>query len=258
MPPRRKRLTTRDLIARIAQEDDRAVSRALSIIHDNRPQRPALLKELRKRPRHAHRIGVTGAQGVGKSTLITALTRYWGAGGKSSGVLAIDPTDPKTGGAQLGDRHAMISNFLEPWFFCRSLATRGEENGIVKRLDEMLLVFDTAKKDIAIVETIGAAQNDVVIRNYVDTLILVLVPTGNALTYEKAGLVDVADIFLCNRANSPGAQQSIEALRSVINLYRGKEEWKPLVIPVSPFAQEDIAKVADAIKHHYAHLLKTN
>lgn len=254
MPKRKKRVTTLDLLEAIERGEDRAVSQAISILHDNRPQRRALKPLLAQTPRFSHRIGITGPAAGGKSTLIGALSRQWGNDGKCTGILAIDPTDHATGGAQLGDRTRMTDNYLEPWFFLRSLATRNDTRGLVKRLDELLLVFDAAKKDFAVVETIGAAQDAVAIRQYVDTLVLVLIPTGDAVTYGKAGLTDRADIFVVNYSDFPGAQRSADELRSHINLFRKKDSWKPPVLLTNAHQRQGIDGLAEAIEKHRIHL----
>lgn len=250
MPKRRKRWLTSDLFAELEKGNDRAVSRAISILHDNRSRRRTLKPLLASTPRFSHRVGFTGAGASGKSTLIGGLSRQWGTEGKCTGILAIDPTDQDTGGAQLGDRTRMNENYLEPWFFLRSLATRNDKRGLVKRLDEMLLVFDAAKKDFAIVETIGAAQDAVAIRKFVDTLVLVLIPTGDAVTYGKAGLTDLADIFVVNHADFPGAQRSADELRSHINLFRKGGGWKPPVLLTQAQKRQGIAELAQAITKH--------
>lgn len=241
----------------ILRGEDRAVARAISILENDLPQTTELLQFLETVPKRAHRIGITGPQASGKSTLLGCFGEKWLAEGKKVGVVAIDPSSYKTGGAFLGDRPRMPKNIIMAKnFFFRSMATRGNEHGLVDRLDSLLDVFDAAGKDIIAVETIGASQNEIAIRRYVATLVLVLLPTGDSVTYDKAGLMEAADIFVLNYGDLPTADSSFRQLCESLHTHEKSGEWNTPAFRTVAINNAGVQEVTAALQAHHDFLEK--
>lgn len=246
----------------ILRGEDRAVAKAISAIENDSPEAPALLEFLAKVPKRAHRVGFTGPQASGKSTLIGCVVDAWFAGGKNIGVIAIDPSSHKSGGAFLGDRVRMPQRNIGEKFFFRSMATRGNEHGIVNRLDSIMDVLDAAGKTTIAVETIGTSQNEIAIRKYVATLVVVLLPTGDEITYSKAGLMEAGDIFILNYGDLPVADSSFRQLREVLSTQEKSAEpanasakgWTIPGLRTIAAREEGIQEVIVAIQAHWEFL----
>lgn len=235
----------------ILRGEDRAVAKAITALENDLPQTPELLRFLETVPKKAHRIGITGPQASGKSTLLGCFGEAWLAEGRKVGVIAIDPSSYKTGGALLGDRPRMLKSVIAAKnFFFRSMATRGNEHGLVDRLDSFMDIFDAAGKDIIAVETIGASQNEIAIRRYVATLLLVLLPTGDSVTYDKAGLMEAADIFVLNYGDLPTADSSFRQLCESLHTNEKSEEWNTPAFRTVAVSNMGIQEVTDALRAH--------
>src|SRR5258707_5160553 len=205
-----------DLAQPVLEGDTRALARAATMIENRHPDAEALLRELFPHTGRALIIGVTGAPGTGKSTLCDQLVRTLRAEGKTVGVIAVDPTSPVTGGAILGDRVRMQQHHADPGVFIRSMATRGIPGGIARATADLATLLDAAGRDVVIIETVGIGQSEVEIARLAQVTILVMVPgAGDDVQAMKAGVLEVADMFVINKADLPGTDKIEHELHSV-------------------------------------------
>ena len=208
--------------------DVRATARLLRDIDDEIPSAREILKELYPHTGKAYVIGFTGSPGVGKSTLVDQIALRYRQDGLTVGILAVDPTSPFTGGAILGDRIRMQRHFLDSGVFIRSLATRGHFGGLTRSTNDMINVLDAMGKDIILVETVGVGQDEVEIASTAHTTVLVTVPgMGDEVQALKAGIMEIGDIFVVNKADREGSRKTIRELRTLIELglRRRDEDW---------------------------------
>jgi LAO/AO transport system kinase len=213
-----------DLVERILEGDPRSVARAISMVEDGADGLAELSAGLFPHTGRAWTIGLTGAPGVGKSTLAAALVRAARARGRSVAVLAIDPTSPFTGGALLGDRVRMQVHATDPGVFIRSMATRGHLGGMALAAPEAIRILDASGKDVVIVETVGVGQAEVDVAAATDTTLVVVAPGwGDAVQVAKAGILEIADVFVVNKADREGADQAVRDLEQMLRL--GPEPW---------------------------------
>ncbi|MDQ3699273.1 MAG: methylmalonyl Co-A mutase-associated GTPase MeaB [Gemmatimonadota bacterium] len=264
-----------------------ALARAVSIVENHRPGFEALLAALHPRLGRARRIGITGPPGAGKSTLTTHLTALYRGQGLSVGVVAVDPTSPFTGGALLGDRIRMESVALDPGVFIRSMATRGSLGGLASTTREVADVLDAFGLDRILVETVGVGQSELDIARTADTSVVVLVPeSGDSIQTLKAGLMEIADIFVINKADRPGADRLRNEVELMLGLRMGHifrnipahhgvdpkcinnpakaareaantatgVEWTPPVLAAAALRNEGIDDLAAALDRHFAYL----
>jgi LAO/AO transport system kinase len=212
--------------------DPRAVARAISLVEDDAAAGAALISHIYGHTGRAYLIGVTGAPGVGKSTLVDRLVTEARRAGRTVGVLAIDPTSPFSGGAILGDRVRMTAHTHDAGVFVRSMATRGHLGGLAAATSDAALVLDAAGKDVVIIETVGVGQDEVDIVRTADVSIVVLVPgTGDEVQALKAGIMEIADIFVVNKADRDGADQVVQTVNASLSLQTfAGGEWRPPVV----------------------------
>ncbi len=251
-----------DIIEQIVSGDVRATARLLRDIDDEIASARDILRELYPYTGKAFIIGLTGSPGVGKSALVDQLAIYYRKAGKTVGILAVDPTSPFSGGAILGDRIRMQRHFLDPGVFIRSLATRGHFGGLTKSTNDMVNVLDAAGKDIIIVETVGVGQDEVEIANSAHTTILVTVPgMGDDIQAIKAGIMEIGNIFVVNKAEREGSRKTVRELLNLIELgarRRNGEDWEPLIVETEAIKAKGIEQLYEAIEKHRAHLLATH
>ena len=233
--------------------DTRAISRAITAIENSDPRAEDLLRELFPSTGRAYLIGVTGAPGTGKSTLVDKLASHYRARGKTVGVIAVDPTSPYTGGAVLGDRIRMQGHATDAGIFIRSMATRGFFGGLARATADAALVLDSAGKQIVLIETVGVGQDEIdVVRLAECTLVLVVPGLGDDVQNMKAGLMEVADIFVLNKAEREGADRLEQQLHAMLELAPisndGGRGWKPPVIRTTATEGKGIGELADAIQ----------
>ena len=235
--------------------DTRALGRLLSAVEDvedGAPRARELIRELLPRTGHARIIGLTGAPGVGKSTLTAALVGAFRAAGRRVAVLAVDPSSPFTGGALLGDRIRMQEHATDEAVFIRSMATRGHLGGLAAATPQAIRVLDAAGFELVIIETVGVGQAEVAIASLADSVAVLLAPgLGDAVQAAKAGILEVADLFIVNKADKPDAQQVVRDLRGMLALGGGKEGWKPPIITTTATTGDGLAEVVTRLDAHW-------
>ena len=234
--------------AQIIEGDIRALARAASAIENRRPEAVALMQELFPRTGRAVLIGITGAPGVGKSTLVDQLARSLRAQNRTVGILAVDPTSPFSGGAILGDRIRMQQHHADPGVFIRSMASRGALGGLSTATTDLALLLDAAGMDIVLIETVGVGQDEVEVARLADLTILVLVPgMGDDVQTIKAGIMEIADIFVINKADRPGADKLDREVQAVLGMAGEAGDWRPPILQVVATEGKGIGEVLDAV-----------
>ena len=242
------------VIQGVVAGDRRAVARAISMVEDGAADLEALSAGIYASTGRASTIGLTGAPGVGKSTLATELVRAEREVARTVAVLAIDPTSPYTGGALLGDRVRMQEHATDPGVFIRSMATRGHLGGMALAAPEAVRVLDAAGYHEVVVETVGVGQAEVEVAAATDTAVVVLSPgAGDAVQMAKAGILEIADVFVVNKADKDGAGDVIRELRQMLHLGAARA-WDPPIVRTSALRHEGIAELRDAIGEHRAYL----
>ncbi len=230
----------------IASGDVRALARAATAIENRRPEGMALMQELFSRTGRAAIIGITGAPGAGKSTLVDQLARALRSEGRSLGIIAVDPSSPFSGGAILGDRIRMQDHHSDPGVFIRSMASRQSMGGLAAATTDIALLLDAAGRDVVLVETVGVGQDEVEIARLADVTIVVLVPgMGDDVQTLKAGIMEIADVFVINKADRPGADLLERELCAALSLSQGK---KPPVIKTVATEGRGIAEALAAVR----------
>jgi GTPase len=212
--------------------EPRAIARAISIVEDDPARAADLIARLHPRTGRAYVIGVTGAPGVGKSTLVDRLTTVIRQSGSTVGIIAVDPTSPFSGGAVLGDRVRMNAHAADEGVFIRSMATRGHLGGLASATADAILVLDAAGKDVVIIETVGVGQDEVDIVSTADISLVVLVPgAGDDVQAMKAGIMEIADVFVVNKADREGADHVVQTITASLALKTfGPDEWRPPIV----------------------------
>jgi LAO/AO transport system kinase len=245
---------------RILQGDVRATARLIREIDDGVPAAQNILKELYPHTGKAYVVGITGAPGVGKSTLVDRFIQHLRAKGKTIGVVAVDPTSPFTGGAILGDRVRMQRHSTDEGVFIRSLATRGHFGGLTPSTRSVVNVLDAMGKDIILLETVGVGQDEVeVVRTAHTTIIMVIPGMGDEIQAIKAGILEVGDLFVINKADREGADQTFRELKSMLEMDKREERdrsWVPPVIKTDAIKDAGVEEVLEAVERHREHLLE--
>ena len=247
---RGQRIVTDELIARLLQGDKWALSRILSFVENGRPEGRQAMKALFGHTGHAHVVGVTGPAGSGKSTLVGALARKYRERGRTVGIVAVDPTSPFTRGAILGDRIRMQELTSDPGVFIRSMATRGALGGLAAATNDVVAVLDAAHKDVIIVETVGAGQDEVEVADTAHTAVVISVPgAGDEVQAIKAGILEIADILVVNKADQPRADITVQQLHAFLNLSRN-EGWDVPILKTVAIKADGVVELAEAIDQH--------
>src|SRR5690349_19336987 len=232
-----------DLVESILSGNRRALARGITVVETGGAPARELLGALYASTGRAHIVGITGAPGVGKSTLVNALALSWRRAGKTIGIVAVDPTSPFTGGAILGDRIRMQPLGGDPGVFVRSMASRGRLGGIARATGDTIDLLDAAGFDMVLVETVGAGQGEVEIASAAHTTVVIEVPgMGDDVQAIKAGILEIADVFVVNKADREGADATIRQLRSMLHLGGpARDGWSPPIVPAVAMRDEGIA-----------------
>jgi LAO/AO transport system kinase len=239
--------TVENWAEQIRAGDVRAISRAVSAIENRSREAEEILRQVFPYTGHAYRIGITGAPGTGKSTLVDRMATHYRAQKKTVGIIAVDPSSPFTGGAILGDRIRMQGHATDAGIFIRSMATRGYLGGLAQATGDASLLLDAAGKEMILVETVGVGQGEIEIVRLADCTLVVLMPgMGDDVQSLKAGLMEIGDIFVLNKADREGAGRFEQQLRAILALVPERDGWKPPV--VRTIATE--SKGIDELAHH--------
>ena len=245
------------IVTGVLAREPRAIARAISLVEDGDDGLPALSAGVFPQTGSAATVGLTGAPGVGKSTIATALVRTARANDRRVAVLAIDPTSPYTGGALLGDRVRMQEHATDPDVFIRSMATRGHLGGMALAAPEAVRILDAAGFDLVIVETVGVGQAEIDVAAATDTTLVVLAPgLGDAIQMAKAGILEVANVFVVNKADRDGAADVQRELRQMLHL-GGARPWDPPVLATTASDGAGIDELWAEIEGHHAWLVST-
>jgi LAO/AO transport system kinase len=245
-----------ELLHHFLQGDRRAAARLMTIVEQGGEDADRVLHEVYPHRRGAHRVGITGPPGAGKSTLVEKLTGSYRESGHQVGVVAVDPSSPFSGGALLGDRVRMSRVCTDPGVFIRSMATRGSLGGLARTTKEVVDLLDAFGKRVVLVETVGVGQSELDVASTAETTVVVLVPeSGDGIQAMKAGLMEIADVLVVNKADREGADQTVRALEAALSL-READSWTPPVLKTVATTGGGIAELVDALAEHRAHLVR--
>ena len=260
------RCALQNITERLLGGDRRALARMVTLIENESPQARRYLAELHQNAGRAHIIGVTGAPGAGKSTLVTHLVREFRRRERKIGVVAVDPSSPFTGGAILGDRIRMMELAGDPNVFIRSMASRGSLGGLSAATRDVVRAMDAAGFNPVIIETIGTGQAEVEVMRAAQTVLVVSAPgMGDEIQAIKAGILEIADIFVVSKADKPGADQTVAELAMLLSLDphrrhhdKTKPYWRIPVLKTSAIKDQGITQLVDAIEQHYQYLVESD
>ena len=247
------------LVDRMLAGDRRALARLVTLIEGESEVCSAVMSVVYPHAGDAYCIGVTGPPGAGKSTIVDGLVKVLRDEGKEVGVLAVDPTSPFSGGAVLGDRIRMQRHYLDPGVFIRSLATRGAHGGLSRVAGASVKLLDASGRDVVVLESVGVGQTELDIMKVADTVVVTLVPeAGDAVQTLKAGLMEIADIFVVNKADREGATRLVATIKAMLSLDGGEDWWRPPVLLCQARKGEGIDALNDAIDRHRRAMRETS
>lgn len=234
--------------SQIRNGDLRALARAATAIENRQPRAEELLKELFPHTGNAYVLGITGAPGAGKSTLVDQFAHALRREQKQVAIVAVDPTSPYTGGAILGDRIRMQGHYADPGVFIRSMATRGWLGGLARTTTDMALLLDAAGRDAVLIETVGVGQDEVEIAKLADVTVVVLVPNmGDDVQAIKAGIMEIADVFVINKSDQPGAERLEREIKAIQSLSTRQDGWVPPIVWTVASQNQGIDAALDAV-----------
>ncbi len=244
---------------RLLKGDRRALSRLISILERGDPQAAEIMKAIDAHTGKAYTIGITGPPGAGKSTVVDKLTQLLRQQGLQVGIIGVDPTSPFSGGALLGDRIRMQRHYLDSGVFIRSVATRGQWGGLPRAVKSMVRLLDAAGTEVVLVETVGVGQAELGIMDVADTVLVTLMPeSGDAIQTMKAGIMEIADIYLVNKADREGANQMVAAITAMLHLAGAQPAWDPPVMLTQANSGAGIPELWDKVQEHRRHITTTS
>jgi len=247
-----------DIASNVLKGDSRSIARLITLAENNDPVAVNAMKVIHPKTGKAHVIGITGVMGSGKSTLIFELTREYRKKGLKVGIIAIDPTSPFSGGALLGDRIRMMELATDNGVFIRSMGTRGMLGGLTSAVYDVVEILDASGKDIIFVETVGVGQAEVDVIKLADTTLVTLVPgLGDSIQTIKAGIMEIADIYVVNKADRPGVEQAVAEIESLIDITCSEKDRKIPVLTTIAKRSKGIAELVDEIENHKKYLKNT-
>ena len=247
------------LIDQLLRGDPRALARAISAVENRTPGWSDLLKALFPYTGHARILGLTGPPGAGKSTLVDHLARHYRKENRTVGIIAVDPTSPYTGGAILGDRIRMQEHFSDPGIYIRSMATRGSLGGLAAATADVTTVLDASGRDLIMIETVGVGQAEIDVVRVADITVVILVPgMGDDVQTIKAGIMEIADIFVINKSDREGAERVEREIRALQSLAVRSDQWTPPIVKTVASEGKGIGELAAAIAHYESYLQKEN
>lgn len=248
-----------DLANRVRGGELRALARAISIVEDRAPESTELLKALFPRSGKAVLLGLTGSPGAGKSTLVDQIAREYRKQGKTIGIIAVDPTSPFSGGAILGDRIRMQSHYADAGIYIRSMATRGSLGGLASTTADVATVLDASGRDLVMIETVGVGQDEVDIVTLADVTVVVLVPgMGDDVQTIKAGIMEIADVFIINKSDREGAERVEREIRAMQSLATRKDNWTPPIVKTVASDGTGVPEALQAIESYRTYLSKSD
>jgi LAO/AO transport system kinase len=246
---------TQTWIQQLRTGDPRALARAISAVENRAPESSELLKALFPHSGHARILGLTGPPGAGKSTLVDQLARHYRKHNRTVGIIAVDPTSPYTGGAILGDRIRMQDHFSDPGIYIRSMATRGSLGGLAQSTADVATVLDASGRDLIMIETVGVGQDEVDIVRLADITVVILVPgMGDDVQTIKAGIMEIADIFVINKSDRDGADRVEREIRALQSLAVRSDHWTPPIVKTIATDGTGIGQLAEAIEIYEKYL----
>jgi len=247
------------LIDQLRSGDPRALARAISIVENRSPGWSDLLKALFPHSGHARILGLTGSPGAGKSTLVDQLARHYRKQNQTLGIVAVDPTSPYTGGAILGDRIRMQEHHADPGIYIRSMATRGSLGGLARSTADVATVLDASGRDLVLIETVGVGQDEIDIVRLADITIVILVPgMGDDVQTIKAGIMEIADIFVINKSDREGAERVEREIRALQSLALRSDHWTPPIVKTVASEGKGIEELAAVVASYEAYLKNEN